>query len=65
SPNLPRVVRGEEAIKALGGNLPAVARAHRRTPDQLNLQLRIDRALAVVPRDASSTRIRCPREVCR
>jgi len=50
SPNLPRVVRGEEAIKALGGNLPAVARAHRRTPDQLNLQLRIDRALAVDPR---------------
>ncbi|MFM7815622.1 MAG: hypothetical protein ACKPGI_01510, partial [Verrucomicrobiota bacterium] len=37
-PNLPRFVRGEEAIKALGGNLPAVARAHRRTPDQLNLQ---------------------------
>lgn len=50
SPNLPRVVRGEEAIKALGGNLPAVARAHRRTPDQLNLQLKIDRALAVDPR---------------
>ena len=50
SPNLPRTVRGEEAIKALGGNLPAVARAHRRTPDQLNLQLRIDRALAVDPR---------------
>ncbi len=34
----------------LGGNLPTVARAHRRTPDQLNLQLRIDRALAVDPR---------------
>ena len=50
SPNLPRTVRGEEAIKALGGNLPAIARAHRRTPDQLNLQLRIDRALAVDPR---------------
>lgn len=50
SPNLPRVVRGEEAIKVLGGNLPTVARAHRRTPDQLNLQLRVDRALAVDPR---------------
>lgn len=50
SPNLPRTVRGEEAIKALGGQLPVVARAHRRTPDQLNLQLRIDRALAVDPR---------------
>ena len=50
SPNLPRVVRGEEAIKALGGNLVAVARAHRRTPDQLNLQFRIDRALAVDPK---------------
>jgi len=50
SPNLPRVVRGEDAIKALGGNLPTVARAHRRTPDQLNLQLRIDRALAVDPK---------------
>ena len=50
SPNLPRVVRGEDAIKALGGSLPAVARAHRRTPDQLNLQLRIDRALAVDPK---------------
>lgn len=49
-PNLPRTVRGEEAIRALGGNLPTVARAHRRTPDQLNLQLRIDRALAVDPR---------------
>lgn len=50
SPNLPRVVRGEDAIKALGGNLPTVARAHRRTPDQLNLQLRIDRSLAVDPK---------------
>lgn len=49
APAAPRLLRGEEAIRALGPRLPSVARALRRTPDQLTLQFRIDPTLAVEP----------------
>ncbi len=49
APAAPRLLGGEEAIRALGSRLPAVARAHRRSPDQLALQFRVDPTLSVDP----------------
>lgn len=49
TPAAPRLLGGEEAIRALGSRLPAVARAHRRSPDELALQFRVDPTLSVDP----------------